>query len=337
MSAAALDRLLAILVAALLVTGLVSLRAGSPPTAPLFVLHGVLAGSLLAAVALKVRRSAPRAAAAHRWGALALAMLLALFTIAALVGGFAWVLSGRILSIGPWTVMTLHAWAALCLVPILVAHLLPRRWRVLRLRRASSPAANGRRIDRRAALGVMGLAAAGVVAWVAANAIERVAGGVRRFTGSRWLPDGGMPPATTFFGETVAPMDADAWRLTVSGMVARPERLSLSALTGLGEVEREAVLDCTSGWALRTTWRGVPLAAVLERARPDPGARSVIVRSASGWFARLPLDEARGQALLATAVSGQRLPHANGAPCRLVAPDRRGLEWVKWVTEVEVA
>ena len=63
----------------------------------------------------------------------------------------------------------------------------------------------------------------------------------------------------------------------------------------------------------------------------------MIVRSASGWFARLPLDEARGQALLATAVSGQRLPHANGAPCRLVAPDRRGLEWVKWVTEVEVA
>ena len=120
MSAAALDRLLAILVAALLVTGLVSLRAGSPPTAPLFVLHGMLAGSLLAAVALKLRRSAPRAAAARRWGALALAMLLALFTIAALVGGFAWVLSGRILSIGPWTVMTLHAWAALCLVPVLV-------------------------------------------------------------------------------------------------------------------------------------------------------------------------------------------------------------------------
>ena len=134
MSAAALDRLLAILVAALLVTGLLSLRAGSPPTAPLFVLHGALAGSLLAAVVLKLRRSVPRAAAARRWGALALAMALALFTIAALVGGFAWVISGRILSVGPWTVMTLHAWAALCLVPILVAHLLPRRWRVLRPR-----------------------------------------------------------------------------------------------------------------------------------------------------------------------------------------------------------
>jgi DMSO/TMAO reductase YedYZ molybdopterin-dependent catalytic subunit len=47
------------------------------------------------------------------------------------------------------------------------------------------------------------------------------------------------------------------------------------------------------------------------------------------------MSEAR-EALLATHVADQTLPHGNGAPCRLVAPDRRGLEWVKWVTEIEV-
>ena len=121
------------------------------------------------------------------------------------------------------------------------------------------------------------------------------------------------------------------------GHVRRPTALSLDALVALGEADREAVLDCTSGWALRTRWRGVPLAAVLDRAGPDPSARTVIVRSVTGWYARLPLDEARGEALLATGVAGEPLPHVNGAPCRLVAPDRRGLEWVKWVTELEVA
>lgn len=337
MSAAALDRLLALLTVALLVTGLLSLRAGSPTTALLFVLHGVLAGSLLAAVALKLQRSVPRSVAARRWGALALALVLAFFTLAALIGGFGWVLSGRILTVGPWTVMTLHAWAALCLLPVLVAHLLPRRWLVLRPRARRATGASGRRIDRRAALGAMGLAAAGAVAWLAANGIERLAGSVRRFTGSRWLPDGGVPPATTFFGESVGPIDTGAWRLAVSGRVARPQQLSLATLRSLGEIDQDAVLDCTSGWALRTSWRGVPLAAVLDRAGPDPAARTVIVRSATGWYASLPLDEARRGALLATGVAGQVLPHANGAPCRLVAPDRRGLEWVKWVTELEVA
>ena len=198
----------------------------------------------------------------------------------------------------------------------------------------------GVRVRRRAShrsphgAGHDGLAAAGAFAWIAANGIERLAGGLRRFTGSRWLPDGGIPPATTFFGERVQPMDAGGWRLTVSGRVARPERLSLAALTST-KVERDAVLDCTSGWALHgLAWRAAGRGA--DAGGPTRAASTVIVRSASGWYASLPLDEAR-RGLLATGVAGRPLPHANGAPCRLVAPNRRGLEWVKWVTEVEVA
>lgn len=333
MSAAALDRLLAFLVTAQLITGLLSLRAGSPPTAPLFVLHGLLGGSLLAAIALKLRRSVPGAVAARRWGALGLALLLALAASAALAGGFAWVLSGRILTLGPWTVLTLHVWAALCLVPILVAHLSPRRWRVLRPPRRRAGAAP---ISRRTALGMIGLGALGLGAWLSANLVEQVTGGVRRFTGSRWLPDGGIPPATTFFGEGTPALDPASWRLRVHGLVERPLQLSLRDLDGIGLVERDEVLDCTSGWALRTRWRGVSLASILDAAAPTARATSVTVRSSTGWYARLPLDEARRGALLATGVAGEPLPTGNGAPCRLVAPDRRGLEWVKWVTEVEV-
>jgi DMSO/TMAO reductase YedYZ molybdopterin-dependent catalytic subunit len=61
----------------------------------------------------------------------------------------------------------------------------------------------------------------------------------------------------------------------------------------------------------------------------------VLITSVTGWYAELPLSEANA-ALLATGVAGAPLPAANGAPCRLVAPDRRGLEWVKWVDRVEV-
>jgi DMSO/TMAO reductase YedYZ molybdopterin-dependent catalytic subunit len=40
--------------------------------------------------------------------------------------------------------------------------------------------------------------------------------------------------------------------------------------------------------------------------------------------------------LLATHVGGEPLAHGHGAPCRLVAPGRRGFEWVKWVERIEV-
>jgi DMSO/TMAO reductase YedYZ molybdopterin-dependent catalytic subunit len=331
MSAAALDRLLAILVAAQLATGLLSLRAGSPPTAPLFVVHGVLGGALLAAVAWKLRRSVPPALRGRRWGRLALGAALAALTLAALGGGFAWVASGRILSIGPWTVLTAHVVAALLLVPIALVHLLPRRWRLLKPLRARSA---DTLLTRRTALATLGLGALGFVAWLAANGVEALTGGTRRFTGSRFLPDGGVPPPTTFFGESVEPLDATAWRLRVHGVVARPLSLGLAELAALGEEdEGSAVLDCTGGWALRTTWRGVRLAHVLA-ASGARDRRKVTVRSVTGCYPPMPPSEAR-HALLATGVAGRPLPHGNGAPCRLVAPDRRGLEWVKWVTEVE--
>ena len=336
MSGAALDRLLALLLAAQITTGLISLRAGTPATAPLFVAHGLIGGALLVAVALKLRRSIGPAIRHRRWLRIALGSLLALMAAGALVGGLAWVASGRILSIGPWTVLTLHVWFALALVPIAAFHLVPRRWRLLRPpsgRRAEDRP--GRPMGRRAVLAVGTIAVLGIAVWGVAGLLDAVQGGVRRFTGSRWLPDGGIPPPTTFFGETTGPIDVDAWRLHVDGRVARPLELRFADLEGLGVVERRAVLDCTSGWAMATDWRGVPVSALLEASGAKPGARQVTIRAVTGWYATLPIDEAR-DALLATHVAGDPLPHANGAPCRLVAPNRRGLEWVKWVTEVVV-
>jgi DMSO/TMAO reductase YedYZ molybdopterin-dependent catalytic subunit len=60
----------------------------------------------------------------------------------------------------------------------------------------------------------------------------------------------------------------------------------------------------------------------------------VLVWSATGWAASLGGADI-DRAMLATGVAGGPLPAANGAPCRLVVQDRRGLDWVKWVVEVE--
>ncbi|MFN2483583.1 MAG: molybdopterin-dependent oxidoreductase [Candidatus Limnocylindria bacterium] len=336
MSNTTLDRLLAALVLALVATGLISLRAGVPHTAPLFAAHALLSGALLGAVAVKLRRSVPRAMRGRRWARLALASLLTLLAFAALAGGIAWAASGTILTLGSATVLTLHIWAGLALLPIVVVHVLPRRWRVLRPRVHSPAAAQARQFSRRTFLAGALVAGVSLLTWGGSQMIERLTGSARRFTGSRWLPRGGAPPVTTFFGEGTPEIDPAGWRLRVHGRVARAGDYSLAELRELGERDRSAVLDCTSGWVLETDWRGVPLGDVLEAADADAAATDVTVRSTTGWYARLPISEARG-ALLALSVAGAPLPAGNGAPCRLVAPGRRGLEWVKWVAEIEVA
>ena len=107
-------------------------------------------------------------------------------------------------------------------------------------------------------------------------------------------------------------------------------------LRALGETERDEILDCTSGWAMRTAWRGTPLRTVLDAAGADPAAAPVSIYSVTGWMVRLAADEIDG-ALLATHVAGTPLPAGNGSPVRLVAPRRRGLDWIKWVERVDVA
>ncbi len=85
MSEAALDRLLAVLVVAILATGVLTWRAGSPDTWWLYALHGLLAGMLLVASVVKLRRSLPRALAKRRWRQLLIAAPFAVATLAALL------------------------------------------------------------------------------------------------------------------------------------------------------------------------------------------------------------------------------------------------------------
>jgi len=180
------------------------------------------------------------------------------------------------------------------------------------------------------------MAVAGFGLWIGTTTLERLAGGSRRFTGSRWLPARSMPIATTFLGEPTPDVDEASWTVSVEGAVERPIVFDLATLRALGDAELRAVLDCTSGWALETMWRGVPLATVLEAVGVHATARQVEVRSVTGWATSLGLADAR-QAVLAWSVAGGPLPVANGAPLRLVVPNRRGLDWVKWVGTIKIA
>ena len=104
----------------------------------------------------------------------------------------------------------------------------------------------------------------------------------------------------------------------------------------MGGAVREATLDCTGGWYTLQRWRGVPVETLLERAGVKDGARSLLVRSSTGYVRRFSQEEA-GDLLLATHIGDERLSAGHGFPLRLVAPGYRGYGWVKWVIELEVS
>jgi DMSO/TMAO reductase YedYZ molybdopterin-dependent catalytic subunit len=139
-------------------------------------------------------------------------------------------------------------------------------------------------------------------------------------------------------------VDPDRWELRVSGLVEEPLRLSYDDLLALDSVEVPVTLQCVSnevGGDLvgNAVWQGVPLADLLDRARPTAGATQVIGRSVDGFTAGFPTElvfDGR-TALVAYAMNGEPLPTRHGFPARLVVAGLYGyVSATKWLEEIEL-
>ncbi|WP_435196853.1 molybdopterin-dependent oxidoreductase [Natronomonas sp. EA1] len=302
----------------LLATGVTSLVSGHPSDAWVFTVHAVAGVVLVGLLAAKLWRVRDRIRSR-------VSVLLAIVAGGALLSGLAWVF-GASLSIGPWGLLNLHIGLGLLVVPFLVIHL---RTRFHLPRRADFA-------DRREALSFGLLLGAGMAAWRVQGAVNDAldtVGARRRFTGSRERGSraGNRFPITSWVADDPGPIRASEWTLTVTG---GPEPLELTYGDLTPETTKSALLDCTSGWYSEHDWQGVRVGDLLDMA--DAKGKWVQFRSVTGYRWSFPIAEAR-ESLLATHVDGERLSHGHGFPIRLVVPDRRGFQWVKWVTEVRVS
>ncbi|EMA57097.1 molybdopterin-dependent oxidoreductase [Halorubrum lipolyticum] len=316
------------------VTGLVSFTVGVPEGWPLFWLHRALGVGIVALLGWKLARVRRRLTDPGLWRrSTALSVLTLVAALGALATGTAWVF-GLDVRISYWTLLSVHVGFGLALVPLVAAHATTR----FRL---------PRRVDferRRTAVRYTVLLAAGAATYrlqQGVNDLLDTAGADRRFTGSQPREGEGNAafPITSWVADDPDPIDRDAYRLTVDGLVSDPFELGADELDAGHRTE--ALLDCTSGWYTVQEWGGIRVGDLLDAAGgtavEDADREPAYVRftSVTGYRWSLPLAEAE-DALLATRVGGDRLSHGHGAPARLVAPNRRGFQWVKWVTRVEV-
>jgi DMSO/TMAO reductase YedYZ molybdopterin-dependent catalytic subunit len=319
---------LAALVGLLFVTGVMSLFAGADDDAWVFVAHDIAGAALVVLVFWKLRRVWPRLTRAREWDRRTPAAALAtLLVLASLASGWVWSSGGNVY-LGAYNLLDWHyAWGVALTFAVFVHAALRGR----ALRRADVD-------NRRQFLHVAGLTAAAAAVFWAQRPVARLfgwRGGGRRFTGSYEESSfqGNAFPTTSWVADDPRAIAGPDYRLRVTGHVARALRLTAAELDAGDALD--ATLDCTGGFYSRQRWSGIRLDRLLARAGPRDGAGYVRVISHTGYRWSFPLGAAR-ELLLATRVGGQPISHAHGAPIRLVAPGRRGFQWVKWVTHVEL-
>jgi DMSO/TMAO reductase YedYZ molybdopterin-dependent catalytic subunit len=332
MSSRAVNLAILLLLLVELFSGFAGFLTGGPGGRWVFWLHSLGGLTLVVLLAWKWRivvRSVVRRGAGL-W-ALPPAFLALLF-LGSLATGLLWSTVGLpripVPVFGRWTGLTLHVALSLALVPLFVAHTI-MRWPRPRIADFTG---------RRALLRTGGLLAAGMVSWQALEAASSLAGSDRRFTGSREEGSftGNDHPRTNWLSDRTRQIDIESWRLRVQGRVERQFELTYAELLEIGGGPLRETLDCTGGWYTVQDWTGIPLSLLLERAGEQEGARSVVVRSVTGFERRFSLGKAP-ELLLATHVGGEGLSPGHGFPVRLVAPGHRGYNWVKWVEAIEVS
>jgi len=134
-------------------------------------------------------------------------------------------------------------------------------------------------------------------------------------------------------------INRSAYMLELSGLVSRPLSLSYDqVINGYPVYEKEVTLFCVEGWEVTILWEGIRVEDLLANAGVNPDANTVIFYAADGYSTSLPLDYIKDRdILLAYSMNGVILPAERGFPFQLVAEDRWGYKWIKWVTGIEVS
>lgn len=310
-------------------TGIISLVSGHLEDWFIFVLHGVGGFWLLLLLWGKVRRVWPRLIQPRRWDQYTIHGLTALLIVVLALGtGIVWVGGGDVY-FASFNLLNWHITLGFLLTAAIVFHMFARAKR-LRKRDVTG---------RRELLHFSALLLGSAVLWPSQQFTEQIlhlSGAKERFTGSREMSSyaGNAFPTSSWVADAPHPIDVQTWHLSIGGAVTNPRTFSYDELVAAGD-ELEATLDCTGGFYSTQHWRGIRIGYLLDQVTLHKGAQYVSFVSMTSYRWSLPLEEAR-KALLATHINEEPLSHDHGFPLRLVAPGHRGLEWVKWITHVEV-
>ena len=190
---------------------------------------------------------------------------------------------------------------------------------------------------KKAAAGTVIIAVGGAIFRVASDDMTRLARAQKRRDGRPRLPPGQrVIEALRPMGGEEGSARTDDFRLQIHGEVERPFTIDWKQLLAMPVTQEVADVHCVTAWSvLGSTWTGVQVKYLAERAGLKKTAHHVVFEAAHGYTSNVRLEEALGPSVLvAYEMNGKPFPRRHGAPVRGLVPDLYFWKSAKWLTGI---
>lgn len=146
-------------------------------------------------------------------------------------------------------------------------------------------------------------------------------------------------PFNAFYGAGEIPeIDAEDYRLEISGLVADKHSWTLEELYQLPQTSQVTRLICVEGWSAIGKWGGVTFSTFLKRIGADLSAKYVGFKCEDDYYTSIDMATAlHAQTLLTFTYDGQTLPPEYGYPMKLRMPTKLGYKNPKHINAIFVS
>lgn len=137
--------------------------------------------------------------------------------------------------------------------------------------------------------------------------------------------------------DDVPEVDAEDYRLKLSGLISGKRDWTLPELYALPHAEQITRHICVEGWSAIGHWGGTPFGDFLRRVGADTSAKYVGFKCADDYHESIDMPTAlHPQTLLAFEYDGKTLPPKYGFPMKLRIPTKLGYKNPKHIVEIYV-
>ena len=138
-------------------------------------------------------------------------------------------------------------------------------------------------------------------------------------------------------------VNADSFRLEITGLVGTPKSFFLRDLMSLPRVTVPVTIECEGNWENgplvgTAIWKGFRVYDLLKSLGLDTNATGVQYKCADGYYASHTLDQIKNNNVIgALFMNGDTIPPEQGFPLRILSPGFYGVKQPAWVVGMEVS